>query len=268
MWHLRRRRPSSRNPVPVKFTLTFAPGLNVLSGTTWKGARLRIGEAKPDFIDRHFPCLARERRLVLWLAHDSAWPARAPNAHAALRPLPPEPTPPSGARKLAQATALLKKKKKRDAAVLVRARRRMIDPEAWGTEYLKGVTLESTSGRTLPEKPARKMDPTPTFSASDSEETIDGDKGQRQPSETQSVKAPRLRTQGAGRPKGAARCPPTRLTTKTKTKTKAGVAGSTARSALGGALALPDARLEAVPSRGGEECETAKRWWAGLNSDL
>lgn len=27
-------------------------GLNVLSGTTWKGAKLRIGEAKPDFYER------------------------------------------------------------------------------------------------------------------------------------------------------------------------------------------------------------------------
>jgi len=28
------------------------PGLNALSGSTWKGAKLRIGEAKPDFRER------------------------------------------------------------------------------------------------------------------------------------------------------------------------------------------------------------------------
>jgi hypothetical protein len=27
-------------------------GMNVLSGSTWKGAKLRIGEAKPDFHER------------------------------------------------------------------------------------------------------------------------------------------------------------------------------------------------------------------------
>lgn len=28
-------------------------GMNLLSGTTWKGAKLRIGEAKPDFRERY-----------------------------------------------------------------------------------------------------------------------------------------------------------------------------------------------------------------------
>ena len=27
-------------------------GMNLLSGVTWKGAKLRIGEAKPDFKER------------------------------------------------------------------------------------------------------------------------------------------------------------------------------------------------------------------------
>ena len=32
----------------------FCPslGMNVLSGSTWKGTKLRIGEAKPDYHDR------------------------------------------------------------------------------------------------------------------------------------------------------------------------------------------------------------------------
>ncbi|KAF9458871.1 hypothetical protein BDZ94DRAFT_1300909 [Collybia nuda] len=35
--------------------------LNLLSGSTWKGAKLRIGEAKPDFMER----LAKERQAAL-----------------------------------------------------------------------------------------------------------------------------------------------------------------------------------------------------------
>lgn len=33
--------------------MTFSSsGLNLLSGTTWKGAKLRLGEAKLDFAER------------------------------------------------------------------------------------------------------------------------------------------------------------------------------------------------------------------------
>lgn len=35
----------------IGLTLVFV-GMNVLSGSTWKGAKLRIGEAKPDFQER------------------------------------------------------------------------------------------------------------------------------------------------------------------------------------------------------------------------
>jgi hypothetical protein len=30
-------------------------GMNVLSGSTWKGSKLRVGEAKPDFKERYVP---------------------------------------------------------------------------------------------------------------------------------------------------------------------------------------------------------------------
>jgi hypothetical protein len=33
-------------------TVCFSLGMNVLSGSTWKGAKLRIGEAKPDCQER------------------------------------------------------------------------------------------------------------------------------------------------------------------------------------------------------------------------
>ena len=34
------------------FHLNEFPGMNAFSGSTWKGAKLRIGEAKPDFRER------------------------------------------------------------------------------------------------------------------------------------------------------------------------------------------------------------------------
>ena len=45
-------------------SIMFA-GMNLLSGVTWKGAKLRLGEAKPDY---------RERYVIpagykLWLSH-------------------------------------------------------------------------------------------------------------------------------------------------------------------------------------------------------
>ncbi|TFK64962.1 hypothetical protein BDN72DRAFT_962893, partial [Pluteus cervinus] len=44
--------------VTVETTATkLAKCLNLLSGSTWKGAKLRIGEAKPDYAQR----LAKER---------------------------------------------------------------------------------------------------------------------------------------------------------------------------------------------------------------
>jgi hypothetical protein len=56
----------------------FLIGMNVLSGSTWKGAKLRIGEAKPDFRERYAPALcsssqySRLRRILLENASSSA----------------------------------------------------------------------------------------------------------------------------------------------------------------------------------------------------
>ncbi len=36
----------------IKSMFCFLSGMNVLSGSTWKGTKLRIGEAKPDFRER------------------------------------------------------------------------------------------------------------------------------------------------------------------------------------------------------------------------
>jgi hypothetical protein len=40
------------HPFDLVFLLNHSPGMNALSGSTWKGAKLRIGEAKPDFRER------------------------------------------------------------------------------------------------------------------------------------------------------------------------------------------------------------------------
>ena len=41
-------------PLIIQFLFELrATGMNLLSGTTWKGAKLRIGEAKPDFRERY-----------------------------------------------------------------------------------------------------------------------------------------------------------------------------------------------------------------------
>lgn len=41
----------AKSQPPLRIILLLI-GMNVLSGSTWKGAKLRIGEAKPDFRER------------------------------------------------------------------------------------------------------------------------------------------------------------------------------------------------------------------------
>jgi hypothetical protein len=36
----------------ISYCSDIVTGMNLLSGSTWKGAKLRIGEAKPDFRER------------------------------------------------------------------------------------------------------------------------------------------------------------------------------------------------------------------------
>ncbi|THH06380.1 hypothetical protein EW145_g4128 [Phellinidium pouzarii] len=157
--------------------------LNLLSGTTWKGSHLRIGEAKADFIERihkeNEPNLSeadstrpkkRQRIARSYVSAQSAdmtpvTPATAVKRSGwritplgrlvrpmRMRPLRPLPHPPAFS--MSSSTAPTHRKgKKKVRPPLVRARRRLLDPEAWGSEYLKGVMLESTSKIILPEKP-------------------------------------------------------------------------------------------------------------------
>ncbi|EMD39117.1 hypothetical protein CERSUDRAFT_112807 [Gelatoporia subvermispora B] len=151
----------------------LAKCMNILSGATWKGAKLRLGEAKPDFRER----IAREneaqdepptkkRRLPRGVhgVHSAdmslVTPENAvsrPGWHVTplgrvVRPVrmrPEHPLPPlvianqpavkSKGKKADEAKA----KKKRAKEPPTRARRRTIDPLKYGSTQLKGAFLES-----------------------------------------------------------------------------------------------------------------------------
>ncbi|KAG9318926.1 hypothetical protein JVU11DRAFT_1039 [Chiua virens] len=145
----------------------FTKCLNVLSGSMWKGAKLRIGEAKPDFRERLAQTnpkpprpLRRTRRrdyghpsstlplLPLsaaaaasthgWIVTPSGRVVR-PMRMRPERPLEPMRNDLDGSKTKANA------KKKRSKQPLVRARRRLIDPTKWDSVYLKGLFLDSVS---------------------------------------------------------------------------------------------------------------------------
>ncbi|KZT41648.1 hypothetical protein SISSUDRAFT_229281 [Sistotremastrum suecicum HHB10207 ss-3] len=145
-----------------------------MSGTMWKGAKLRIGEAKPDWNER----LAKERENIaggdetgkkkrkklrgidgvqapdmtpVTLENASAHPGWHTTALSHLvRPMrmrPAHPLPPPSASTSAPIDGKKKekvkeKKKKRDPPV--KARRKLIDPRLWQPTHLKGPLLENT----------------------------------------------------------------------------------------------------------------------------
>ena len=47
---------------------------------------------------------------------------------------------------------LKKRKRRKEQRGMIRQRRRLIDPELWGSEFLKGVLLESGSSVILPDR--------------------------------------------------------------------------------------------------------------------
>ncbi|KAG6901679.1 hypothetical protein C0995_009234 [Termitomyces sp. Mi166 len=137
--------------------------LNLLSGSTWKGAKLRIGEAKPDFAER----LAAEREAASLeppkkkqrryggveaadmslvtpenVATRGAWTVTPlgrtlrPMRMRPSRPLPP----PKEDKVLSKGKAGKVKKKVREPDT--RARRRMIDMTRYGSVHLKGMFLD------------------------------------------------------------------------------------------------------------------------------
>ncbi|KAI6008087.1 hypothetical protein EDC04DRAFT_3146496 [Pisolithus marmoratus] len=144
--------------------------MNVLSGSTWKGTKLRIGEAKPDYRQRIDylnsrspppPRTTRSKRHQLVVAspvldtplsRDDA--VKAPGwvmlpSGRVIRPMkmrperPLERTHATGGvqRTRGQSGEKGKKGRKRKDPPL-RARRRMIDPTTWDSTYLTGALLE------------------------------------------------------------------------------------------------------------------------------
>ncbi|KAF9233725.1 hypothetical protein BU15DRAFT_53526 [Melanogaster broomeanus] len=152
----------------------LAKCLNVLSGSTWKGTKLRIGDAKPDFRERiaHINSLPpRPVRSTRTRARNHGYPSPSlpltPLSVTAATSTPGWVTTPSGrivrpmrmrperplgltlnalsASKGKDAKGTAGKVKKRVKPAPVRARRRKIDPTKWDSVYLKGVFLESVS---------------------------------------------------------------------------------------------------------------------------
>ncbi|KAH9957000.1 hypothetical protein BC827DRAFT_1385759 [Russula dissimulans] len=154
--------------------------MNVLSGSTWKGAKLRIGEAKPDFRERILLEIAsvgaedarprKRRRLARGVhgshAQDMSLVTRK-NAHQRpqwrvtplgrlIRPMRMRPARPLGLPLNALKTQTLSKgrgkgRKKRTPAVPpTRARRQTIDPLRWGSMHLSGVFLSGKHAELSP----------------------------------------------------------------------------------------------------------------------
>ncbi|KAK7468915.1 hypothetical protein VKT23_003412 [Stygiomarasmius scandens] len=148
--------------------------LTTLSGSTWKGARLRIGEAKPDYAER----LQKERAAVAAeppkkkrrihhskynaiLAGDMTLVTREnvsgragwkvmPSGRVvrSMRMRPERPLPPLPGKELKRAVG---KKKMRIKEPDTRARRRKIDVTKWDGSYIRGEFLGS-------EEVARRID--------------------------------------------------------------------------------------------------------------
>ncbi|EKM50066.1 uncharacterized protein PHACADRAFT_264577 [Phanerochaete carnosa HHB-10118-sp] len=172
--------------------LKLARCMNLLSGVTWKGTKLRIGEARPDFRER----LAKERE-----AQDGEPPRKrrrllrgVQGMHAAemslvtpenvaqrrgwkvtplgrlVRPIrmrPERPLPEPVATAVAakgkgkDKMGKEKTKKRKTKEPLTRARRQTIDPLKYGSQQMKGVFLESLvvePRRGVQEEPLRRLD--------------------------------------------------------------------------------------------------------------
>ncbi|KIK16218.1 hypothetical protein PISMIDRAFT_15971, partial [Pisolithus microcarpus 441] len=184
--------------------------MNVLSGSTWKGTRLRIGEAKPDYRQRIAylnslppppPRTSRSKRHQLVFASPALDTPLSHNDAAKtagwvvmpsgriIRPMrmrPERPVEPmhavgSGQRTRGKTSEKEGKKRKKRQVPPSRARRRTIDPTKWDSTYLTGAFLDavvapSSSPRLFP--PSRPVahatvEPRPIEPESDEEESND-----------------------------------------------------------------------------------------------
>ncbi|KAN0127685.1 hypothetical protein V8E53_014525 [Lactarius tabidus] len=144
--------------------------MNLLSGSTWKGAKLRIGEAKPDYRERIILENApkdsdvthqrKRRRLARGVhgrhAQDMSL-ITSDNVHQRpqwrvtplgrlIRPMRMRPArpldPPLDTLRTKNAEKGTRTKKKRAKAPPTRARRQTIDPLRWGSTHLSGIFLD------------------------------------------------------------------------------------------------------------------------------
>ncbi|KAI0091618.1 hypothetical protein BDY19DRAFT_636048 [Irpex rosettiformis] len=163
----------------------LAKCMNLLSGVTWKGTTLRLGEAKPDFRER----LAKEREAMEYEQpplKKRRLPRGVQGIHASdMSPVTPENVSGRGGWKVTPLGRIIKpirmrpehplppllessksakvkiqkgkdgkktKKRVRVKEPPVRARRRTIDPLKWGSTQLKGVFLENVAAIGLEER--------------------------------------------------------------------------------------------------------------------
>ncbi|KAI6003136.1 hypothetical protein EDD15DRAFT_2227232 [Pisolithus albus] len=184
--------------------------MNVLSGSTWKGTRLRIGEAKPDYRQRIAylnslppppPRTSRSKRHQLvfaspaldtpvsrddaakttgWVAMPSGRIIRRMRMRPE-RPVEPMHAVGSGQRTRGKTSEKEGKKRKKRQVPPSRARRRTIDPTKWDSTYLTGAFLDtviSPSFSPRPFLPSRSVahptvEPRPIEPESDKEESND-----------------------------------------------------------------------------------------------
>ncbi|RPD64073.1 hypothetical protein L226DRAFT_505576 [Lentinus tigrinus ALCF2SS1-7] len=165
--------------------------MNLLSGVTWKGAKLRLGEAKPDYRERiqkeheelkraaeasadeppkkrrRLPhgvqgVQARDMSLVTPENVSTRGGWRVTPAGRLIRPMrmrPAHPLPePLDAVKLSKEKSKSGKIKTRPRDPPTRARRKTIDPTKWGSQHLKGIFLENAAV-TFPAATRREAEP-------------------------------------------------------------------------------------------------------------
>ncbi|KIM39552.1 hypothetical protein M413DRAFT_29270 [Hebeloma cylindrosporum] len=167
----------------------LAKCMNLLSGSTWKGAKLRFGEAKPDFKERialenaseeppkkkrkRFGGIHAEDMTLVSPENAAARPGwKVSSLGRITRPMkmrPEHPLPEVQEPKVPKVKKTTtidgeKKKKKRLKDPDSRARRRAIDMTKWGSTHLKGVFLDL-------EVPVgmKKIEPEPAFPGHESD---------------------------------------------------------------------------------------------------
>ncbi|KAF7329114.1 hypothetical protein MKEN_00171900 [Mycena kentingensis (nom. inval.)] len=151
--------------------------VNSLSGSTWKGVKVRVGDAKPDYAERiaaenaDAPPPTRKRKRAHTGEHASDMSLVTPENAAqrsgwkvtetgrilrAARMRPDRPLPPPLDKEAAKRQKTEGKERKRKRDPDTRARRRTIDVTRWGNTQLKGVFLENVSS--VPRREARVVD--------------------------------------------------------------------------------------------------------------